>query len=105
MAAIAEHRWYLSGIVAPTTTRAFGARSELYRSCFADRFRVNFERLTGLPEVYVDADLWTRFADGGASEYVQNGWYENSFARSDGQWKITRLLHTYQAVPWSPPGT
>jgi hypothetical protein len=33
----------------------------LYRSCFADRFRVNFERLTGQPEVYVDADLWTRF--------------------------------------------
>ena len=35
----------------------------LYRSCFADRFRVNFERLTGQPEVYVDADLWTRFAE------------------------------------------
>ena len=28
-----------------------------YRSCFADRFKVNFERLTGQPEVYVDADL------------------------------------------------
>ena len=35
---------------------------KLYRSCFADRFRVNFERLTGQPEVHVDADLWTRFA-------------------------------------------
>ena len=109
----------------------------LYRSCFADRFRVNFERLTGQPEVYVDADLWTRFAeailspvrrhhqysnfsvtidgdradaviymvashwkavDNGASEYTQNGWYENSFARIDGQWKITRLLHTYQWI-------
>src|SRR5579862_3509912 len=34
-----------------------------YRSCFADRFKVNFERLTGQPEVYVDADLWTRFAE------------------------------------------
>jgi hypothetical protein len=110
---------------------------KLYRSCFADRFRVNFERLTGQPEVYVDADLWTRFAelilspvrrhhqysnfsatidgdrasaviymvarhwkptDSGAAEYTQNGWYENSFARIDGQWKITRLLHTYQWV-------
>ena len=109
----------------------------LYRSCFADRFRVNFERLTGQAEVFVDADLWTRFAeviltpvrrhhqysnfsaniegdraeaviymvashwkatDAGASEYVQNGWYENSFARIDGHWKITRLLHTYQWV-------
>ena len=110
---------------------------KLYRSCFADRFQVNFERLTGQPEVYVDADLWTRFAevilspvrrhhqysnfsatidgdrataiaymvarhwkptDGGSAEYTQNGWYENSFARIDGHWKITRLLHTYQWV-------
>ncbi len=109
----------------------------LYRSCFADSFRVNFERLTGQPEVVVDADLWTHFAklilspvrrlhqysnfsaridgdranaviymvarhwkavDSGASEYTQNGWYENSFARIEGQWKITRLLHTYQWV-------
>jgi len=110
---------------------------KLYRSCFADRFQVNFERLTGFPEVHVDADLWTRFAeailspvrrhhqysnfsatvtgdradaviymvarhwkatDSGAAEYTQNGWYENSFARIDGQWKITRLLHTYQWI-------
>jgi hypothetical protein len=109
----------------------------LYRTCFADRFQVNFERLTGFPEVEVDADLWTRFAqtilspvrrhhqysnfsaaihgdradaviymvarhwkatDGGCAEYTQNGWYENSFARIAGQWKITRLLHTFQWV-------
>ena len=109
----------------------------LYRSCFADRFRVDFERLTGRPEVYVDADLWTHFAelilspvrrlhqysnfsvtiegeradaviymvarhwkpvDSGAPEYTQNGWYENSFSRISGQWKITRLKHTYQWV-------
>ena len=109
----------------------------LYRSCFAPRFRVTFERLTGQPEVFVDADLWTRFAaviltpvrrhhqysnfsvtldgdqaqaiiymvarhwkptDTGAPEYTQNGWYENTFARIDGQWKITRLLHTFQWV-------
>ena len=109
----------------------------LYRSCFADRFQVNFERLTGHPEVHVDADLWTRFAeviltpvrrhhqysnfcatldgdradaviymvarhwkptDGGSAEYTQNGWYENRFARIGGQWKITRLLHTFQWV-------
>jgi hypothetical protein len=98
---------------------------------------VNFERLTGQPEVYVDADLWTHFAkvilspvrrhhqysnfsvnidgdladaiiymvashwkatDSGATEYTQNGWYENSFARIGGEWKITRLLHTYQWI-------
>lgn len=108
-----------------------------YRSCFADRFRVNFERLTGQPEVYVDADLWTRFAevilspvrrhhqysnltvsvngdtaeaviymvarhwkptDSGSSEYTQVGWYENTFGLIGGEWKITRLLHTYQWV-------
>jgi len=108
-----------------------------YRSCFADRFRVNFERLTGQPEVYVDADLWTRFAqvilspvrrhhqysnmsvrvdgdraegliymvsrhwkptDGGSCEYTQVGWYENSFECMNGEWQITRLLHTYQWV-------
>jgi hypothetical protein len=110
---------------------------KLYRSCFADRFKVNFERLTGCPEVYVDADLWTHFArvilspvrrhhqysnfsaiidgdkadaviymvarhwkptDAGSAEYTQNGWYENSFERIGGEWKITRLLHTYQWV-------
>jgi SnoaL-like domain len=110
---------------------------KLYRSCFPDRLQVNFERLTGQPEVYVDADLWTRFAevilspvrrhhqysnfsatidgdnataviymvarhwkstDSGAAEYTQNGWYENNFARIGGEWKITRLLHTYQWV-------
>ena len=108
-----------------------------YRSCFAERFRVNFERLTGQPEVYVDADLWTRFAqiilspvrrhhqysnltvsvdgeraeaviymvarhwkatDSGSAEYTQVGWYEITFVCIDGEWKITRLLHTYQWV-------
>jgi hypothetical protein len=108
-----------------------------YRSCFADRFRVNFERLTGQPEVYVDADLWTRFAevilspvrrhhqysnltvtvngdnaeaviymvarhwkasDSGSPEYTQIGWYENTFQRLGGEWKISRLLHTYSWI-------
>jgi hypothetical protein len=110
---------------------------KLYRSCFADRIQVDFERLTGNPEIHVDADLWTRFAeiiltpvrrhhqysnfsvtidgdtadatiymlarhwkptDTGAAEYTQNGWYENSFARLNGQWKITRLVHKYQWI-------
>ena len=108
-----------------------------YRSCFADRFRVNFTRLTGQPEVWVDADLWTRFAelilspvrrhhqysnltitldgdradaliymvarhwkavDSGSAEYTQIGWYENGFERLAGEWKITRLLHTFSWI-------
>jgi len=108
-----------------------------YRSCFADRFRVNFEKLTDQPEVFVEADLWTRFAelilspvrrhhqysnltvslqddraeaviymvarhwkptDSGAAEYTQIGWYENTFGYLEGEWKITRLLHTYRWI-------
>jgi SnoaL-like domain len=104
----------------------------LYRSCFADRIRVDFERLTGFPEIDIDADSWTRFAalalgqvrrhhqysnfsveavaviymvarhfrmtDRGASENTQYGWYENSFSKQDGQWKIVRLSHQFQWV-------
>ena len=85
----------------------------LNRSCFADRFRVNFERLTGQPEVYVDADLWTRFAEAILSPVRRHLQYSNfsaerrstsrtagtrTFARVDGRWKITRLLHTYQWI-------
>ena len=108
-----------------------------YRSCFADRFRVDFERLTGQPEVYVDADLWTRFAELilspvrrhhqysnltvtvngdsaealiymisrhwkptelGSAQYTQVGWYENTFGRIRGEWKITRLMHTFRWI-------
>jgi len=47
--------------------------------------------------IYMVARHW-KATDGGASEYVQNGWYENSFGWIDGQWKITRLLHTYQWI-------
>jgi len=36
--------------------------------------------------------------DSGANEYVQNGWYVNSFARINGEWKITRLAHFYQWI-------
>ncbi len=36
--------------------------------------------------------------DAGDPEYVQKGWYENQFTRIDGEWKITRLLHTYQWI-------
>jgi hypothetical protein len=47
--------------------------------------------------IYMVARHW-KPTDGGASEYTQNGWYENSFARIEGRWKITRLLHTFQWI-------
>jgi hypothetical protein len=34
-----------------------------YRSCFTDPVTIDFTRLTGQPEVRVDADLWTLFAE------------------------------------------
>ncbi|WP_219893442.1 nuclear transport factor 2 family protein [Aquisediminimonas profunda] len=109
----------------------------LYRKCFADRIRVDFERLTGFPEIEVDADAWTRFAelalgqvrrhhqysnfaaklegerataitymvarhfkatDRGGSTNTQYGWYENSFQKLAGEWKIVRLSHQFQWV-------
>jgi hypothetical protein len=57
---------------------------KLYRSCFADRFRVNFERLTGQPEVHVDADLWTRFAELILSPVRRHHQYSNFSAVIDG---------------------
>jgi len=110
---------------------------ELYRSCFADRIRVDFERLTGYPEIELEADQWIRFAelalsqvrrhhqysnfsvkidgnrataitymvarhfrmtDRGASENTQFGWYDNSFERLEGGWKIVRLSHQFSWV-------
>lgn len=35
---------------------------EAYRSCFTNPVSIDFKRLTGQPEVSVDADLWTLFA-------------------------------------------
>lgn len=34
-----------------------------YRSCFTDQVNIDFKRLTGMPEVRVDAELWTLFAE------------------------------------------
>src|ERR1700730_5288003 len=55
-----------------------------YRSCFADRLQVNFERLTGFPEVHVDADLWTRFAEVILSPVRRHPQYSNFGAAVDG---------------------
>ncbi len=42
--------------------------------------------------------------DSGSADYTHVGWYENTFGRIDGEWKITRLLHTYQAISRSGAG-
>jgi hypothetical protein len=34
-----------------------------YRSCFTNPVNIDFKRLTGMDEVSVDADLWTKFAE------------------------------------------
>jgi len=57
---------------------------ELYRQCFADRVRVDFERLTGFPEIEVDADVWTRFADLALAPVRRHHQYSNFSARIDG---------------------
>src|SRR5258705_10834257 len=85
----------------------------LYRSCFADRFRVNFERLTGQPEVYVDADLWTRFAEVILSPVRRHHQYSNLTVSVEGDraeaviymvarhWKATdRGSSEYTQIGW-----
>jgi hypothetical protein len=110
---------------------------DLYLSCLADRIRLDFERLTGFPEIEIGAEAWTRFAelalgpvrrhhqysnfsvqidgdraqavtymvarhfkmtDRGASENTQYGWYDTSFEKQSGAWKITRLSHQFSWV-------
>jgi hypothetical protein len=56
---------------------------------------IDGDRATAI--IYMVARHW-KPTDGGSAEYTQNGWYDNSFERIDGHWKITRLLHTYQWV-------
>lgn len=38
----------------------------------------------------------------GDDHYTQYGWYENSFARFEDGWKITRLRHTFQWCDGNP---
>lgn len=56
----------------------------LYRSCFANRVRVDFERLTGFPEIEVDADSWTRFAELALGQVRRHHQYSNFSAEIDG---------------------
>lgn len=56
----------------------------LYRSCFAARVRVDFERMTGFPEIEIDADAWTRFAELALSQVRRHHQYSNFSARING---------------------
>ena len=38
----------------------------------------------------------------GGDQYTQYGWYENSFKRTDGGWKIAKLKHTFQWCDGNP---
>src|SRR5258708_14017023 len=73
---------------------------KLYRSCFADRFQVNFERLTGQPEVHVSADLWTRFAEVILSPVRRHHQYSNFSATVDGD-RATAIIYMV-AMHWKP---
>ena len=57
---------------------------ELYRSGLTDRIRVDFERLTGFPEVEVDADDWVRFAELALSPVRRHHQYSNFSIIVDG---------------------
>lgn len=48
-----------------------------YRSCFTNPLNIDFERLTGSPEVRVDADLWTLFAEQILSPVRRHHTYSN----------------------------
>lgn len=67
----------------------------LYRSCFADRIRIDFERLTGFPEIEVDADAWARFAELALSPVRRHHQYSNFVADIDGD---TATAMTYMVA-------
>lgn len=55
-----------------------------YRSCFLDTIDIDFERLTGRPEVRVEADAWTHFADLFLSRVRRHHVYTNFDITLDG---------------------
>lgn len=55
-----------------------------YRSCFTDLVNIDFKRLTGMPEVRVDADLWTLFAEQILSPVRRHHVYTNWDVSVDG---------------------
>ena len=76
---------------------------KLYRSCFADRIQVDFERLTGNPEIHVDADLWTRFAEIILTPVRRHHQYSNFSVTIDGDTADATIYML--ARHWKPTDT
>ncbi len=55
-----------------------------YRACFLDEINIDFQRLTGSPEIRISADLWTRFADMFLSRVRRHHLYSNFDITVDG---------------------
>ena len=86
---------------------------EAYRACFIPELLIDFERLTGFPEVRVSADLWTKFAKAIQTPVRRHHAYSNFHTRIDGTraeqtvyftarvWRATDLgLNYYAQVGW-----
>jgi SnoaL-like domain len=84
-----------------------------YRSCFTDELMADFERLTGCPEILVNADEWTRFAELILSPVRRHHVYSNFNIDIDGDsayalvymtarhWKATDLgVSEYNQYGW-----
>lgn len=55
-----------------------------YRSCLTNPVNIDFQRLTGCPEVRVDADLWTLFAEQILTPVRRHHVYTNWDIKRDG---------------------
>lgn len=84
-----------------------------YRSCFTDQVNIDFKRLTGMDEVRVSADLWTRCAEQILSPVRRHHTYTNWQISVDGDrayalvymtsrhWKATDLgASDYNQYGW-----
>ena len=66
----------------------------LYRACLHDPVRIDFERLTGFPEVEVGADDWTAFARLALAPAKRHHSYTNLRITIDGQVAAARVHMT-----------
>lgn len=64
----------------------------LYRSTFTDTLLVDFQRLTGSPEIHVSADDWTEFAELILSPVRRHHVYSNIAIALDGD-RATALVY------------
>ncbi|RVT39156.1 nuclear transport factor 2 family protein [Sphingobium algorifonticola] len=67
---------------------------DLYRACLCDRVRIDFERLTGFPEVEVAADDWTDFARHALAPVRRHHAYSNIQITLDGHRAKARVHMT-----------